>query len=107
MKSVKLLAMKVLLTGAAGFIGSHTTEALVSRGHHVIGVDSFDSYLYAESVKRDNAAALMSGVDSTKFDLFEGNICCGDVYFRGCNASGIHRRRPIDTEAHLFISVLK
>ena len=87
--------MKVLLTGAAGFIGSHTTEALVSRGHHVVGVDSFDSYLYAESVKRDNAAVLMSAVDSTKFDLFEGNICKADEIER------LMRDEKIEVVCHL------
>ena len=33
--------MKILVTGAAGFIGSHLTRALAARGHHVIGVDNF------------------------------------------------------------------
>lgn len=45
----------VLVTGAAGFIGSHVSEALLLRGQAVIGVDSFDP-LYDESVKRSNLA---------------------------------------------------
>jgi nucleoside-diphosphate-sugar epimerase len=33
--------LKVLLTGAAGFIGSHLAERLVREGHEVVGVDAF------------------------------------------------------------------
>ena len=36
--------MAILLTGAAGFIGFHTTKALLARGHDVIGVDRVDDY---------------------------------------------------------------
>lgn len=61
--------MRVVVTGAAGFIGSHTCQQLVSRGHEVVGVDSFDSYLYSADLKRRNAAQLV-GVR-----LVEGNIC--------------------------------
>lgn len=43
----------VLVTGAAGFIGSHVSEALLSRGRTVIGVDCLDSF-YGEAVKRGN-----------------------------------------------------
>jgi len=50
--------MKVLLTGAAGFIGSHLAERLLAEGHDVLGFDSFDSYLYDAAAKERNAAAL-------------------------------------------------
>ncbi|MCS7044914.1 MAG: NAD-dependent epimerase/dehydratase family protein, partial [Gemmataceae bacterium] len=33
--------MKYLVTGAAGFIGSHLCERLIREGHHVVGVDAF------------------------------------------------------------------
>ncbi len=46
--------MKVLVTGAAGFIGSHLTEALIQRGHDVVGVDCFDEFLYPAEFKRRN-----------------------------------------------------
>ena len=45
----------VCVTGAAGFIGSHTVERLLSQGHRVIGLDNFDPY-YAYSVKQKNLA---------------------------------------------------
>jgi len=35
--------MKILLTGAAGFLGSHLTQKLISEGHQVIGLDNFSS----------------------------------------------------------------
>jgi len=51
--------VKVLLTGGAGFIGSHVAERLVSRGHSVVIVDSFDPF-YPAAIKRRNIASLMS-----------------------------------------------
>ncbi len=45
--------MKILVTGAAGFIGSHLCEALLREGHAVTGVDNFDPY-YARTIKERN-----------------------------------------------------
>jgi nucleoside-diphosphate-sugar epimerase len=45
--------MNVLVTGAAGFIGSHLTEALLEGGHAVTGVDNFDPY-YDRAIKERN-----------------------------------------------------
>lgn len=64
--------MRIVVTGAAGFIGAHTCERLVARGHEVVGVDSFDSYLYPADIKRDNARSL-AGLKG--FKLVEANIC--------------------------------
>lgn len=64
--------MHVVVTGAAGFIGSHTTERLLAAGHRVTGLDSFDSYLYSSDRKRENAAAL-AGLPG--FRLVTGDIC--------------------------------
>ena len=33
--------MRILVTGAAGFLGSHLCDELLSKGYHVIGVDNF------------------------------------------------------------------
>jgi UDP-glucose 4-epimerase len=49
--------VRYVVTGAAGFIGSHLAEALLHEGHDVIGVDSFTDY-YERSRKERNAAAL-------------------------------------------------
>jgi len=47
--------MKALVTGAAGFIGSHLTAALLDRGADVTGVDCFTDY-YPRSIKESNVA---------------------------------------------------
>ena len=49
----------VLVTGAAGFIGSHLCEALLARGETVVGVDNFDPY-YSAGEKRANLAGMQS-----------------------------------------------
>ena len=46
--------MKILVTGAAGFIGSHLCEGLISKGHQVIGIDNFSDY-YDPNLKSINA----------------------------------------------------
>lgn len=63
--------MHVVVTGAAGFIGSHVCEALIERGHRVTGFDSFDGYLYPAAIKRANAAAITAAGVS----LIEGDLC--------------------------------
>jgi UDP-glucuronate 4-epimerase len=60
----------VLLTGAAGFIGSHVAEHLVSRGDEVIGLDNFDAF-YPRAVKEANVASLRR---QPRFRLVEGDI---------------------------------
>lgn len=45
--------MKVVVTGGAGFIGSHLIDRLLKSGHSVINIDNFDPF-YPESTKRDN-----------------------------------------------------
>ena len=61
--------MKVLVTGAAGFIGSHLAEQLARRGDTVIGVDNFNDY-YDPARKRRNASALrQSGVTLVEADI--------------------------------------
>ncbi len=49
--------MRYLLTGCAGFIGSHLAEALLGRGEEVVGLDSFSSY-YPRRVKEENLKGL-------------------------------------------------
>jgi len=51
------VSRRVLVTGAAGFIGSHLCEALVARGDTVIGIDNFDPF-YPRATKERNLEAL-------------------------------------------------
>jgi UDP-glucuronate 4-epimerase len=61
--------MRYVVTGAAGFIGSHLTEALLARGHEVVAVDSFTDY-YDTTQKEENADAFdVSRVDLADDDL--------------------------------------
>jgi UDP-glucuronate 4-epimerase len=83
----------VVVTGAAGFIGSHTCEALVACGHRVRGLDAFDDYLYPSQLKRLNAAGL-AHLPKGSFELIEGDIC---------DAATIDRvlTRDVDVVCHL------
>ena len=61
--------MKILITGAAGYIGSHVAERLQSQGHNVVGLDNFSDY-YEVSLKEMNASVLkLKGVKIEKIDL--------------------------------------
>ena len=62
--------MKCLVTGAAGFIGSHVAERLLSDGHTVVGIDRFSDY-YDPALKRSNAEGLLenSGFELAVRDL--------------------------------------
>jgi UDP-glucuronate 4-epimerase len=64
------LSSTLLVTGGAGFIGSHLCERLISRGHRVLAVDNFDPF-YAAAIKRGNLAAL---ADEPRFTLIEADI---------------------------------
>ena len=61
--------MKFLITGAAGFIGSHTAERLSDMGYDVIAIDNFSDY-YDVSLKKLNASELAKkGINVQKVDL--------------------------------------
>lgn len=61
---------KILITGAAGFIGSNLVDNLLDKGYSVVGIDNFDSF-YSREIKESNiSGALKNG----SFTLFEGDI---------------------------------
>jgi len=63
--------MHILVTGGAGFIGSHLTRRLLARGDRVTALDDFNDY-YDPAVKRDNVAPFVAA--SAAYRLVEGDI---------------------------------
>ena len=62
--------MSVLITGAAGFIGSHLTERILESGEDVVGLDSFDTF-YDPAIKEENLTRARS---HDGFRLVRGDI---------------------------------
>jgi len=62
--------MKVVITGAAGFIGSHLAERMLSDGWQVLGVDNFDEF-YDPHIKRGNIEGCLK---DKNFHLLEADI---------------------------------
>ncbi len=73
--------MRVVVTGAAGFIGSHVCEALVARGDDVVGVDNFDPF-YPRAVKEQNLEALRR---ESRFRLLEADVARDPLPFAGAS----------------------
>ncbi len=65
----------VLLTGAAGFIGSHAAERLLADGHHVVGVDNFSDFYdrrWKEMNLRSVSEKFQKGIDVEEIDICNG-----------------------------------
>jgi UDP-glucuronate 4-epimerase len=82
---------RVLITGGAGFIGSHLAERLVADGRRVVVLDNFDSF-YDPAIKRRNVAA-SDGAES--YRLFEGDIRDRE------RLDEVFGAEPIDAVVHL------
>lgn len=68
------MTRRILVTGAAGFIGSHTTEILLSQGNRVVGLDNLNDY-YDPKRKRKNLEEVKQAArgDAT-FEFIEGDV---------------------------------
>ena len=62
--------MTILVTGAAGFIGSHVCEFFIAQGDEVVGIDNFDNF-YSKEIKQSNLSKLLK---KEKFHFYEGDI---------------------------------
>ncbi|MDX2003529.1 MAG: GDP-mannose 4,6-dehydratase [Chitinophagales bacterium] len=67
---------KILLTGCAGFIGSHLAERLLALGNQVTGIDNFDPF-YSKELKTANLEVLLGHAD---FQFFEFNLADKSAY---------------------------
>jgi UDP-glucuronate 4-epimerase len=83
--------MKVLVTGGAGFIGSHLIDRLLARGDRVAVLDDFNDF-YDPALKRRNVAPHL---ENSRFRLVEGDIRDRDTVF------ALFREEAVDAVVHL------
>lgn len=81
---------RILVTGAAGFIGSHLCDALLAQGHDVIGLDNF-----ASGVRENLTAALAQD----RFKLVEGSILDAELLAQVC--------QPVEILFHLAVECVR
>jgi len=68
-----IVPKKYLVTGGAGFIGSHLCEALVAAGADVVIIDDFNDY-YAPAIKEANVASLAGRVEIVRGDIRDDDL---------------------------------
>jgi len=103
--------MRSLVTGVAGFIGSHLAERLIKEGHEVVGIDCFTDY-YAKSIKEKNLKGLlqMSGFTFLEDNLLEvnpGNLLVGvDYIFHQAAQAGVRSSWGAEFEIYTSNNIL-
>ena len=69
--------MRIVITGAAGFIGSHLAETLLDRGHSVVGIDNLLTGATANIAHLANRDFVFIKHDVTNYIYVEGPVDCG------------------------------
>ena len=88
--------MKILVTGAAGFIGFHTARALLERGDKVVGLDNLNEY-YDVTLKRARLEILeqQPSFRFTQLDLADRGAMADLFAAEQLSGSSISVRRPV------------
>ena len=86
--------MKILITGAAGFIGADLSEKLLLKGHAVIGIDNFNDY-YDVTLKKARVTRILENRNAENFKLHEFDIVNRDA------VSNLFDKNEIDVVIHL------
>ena len=96
--------MKIILTGAAGFLGSHISDRLIKEGHSVIGLDDLST---------GSMSNLEHLIDNPKFNFFEHDVreailIKGDAILNfACPASPVHYQAdPVRTIETNFLGII-
>ena len=88
-----MVTQKILVTGCAGFIGSHTCEYLLKRGDQVLGIDNLNDYYDVER-KKENLTVLMK---YKNFEFRKEDIC---------NTNSISEWKP-DRDRNLLLAEVR
>jgi UDP-glucose 4-epimerase len=103
--------MRSLVTGVAGFIGSHLAERLLEENHHVVGVDCFTNY-YAKSLKKANLKRLLKepGFSFIEVNLLTANLhellIDRDYIFHQAAQAGVRSSWGAEFEIYTSLNVL-
>jgi UDP-glucuronate 4-epimerase len=85
----------VLVTGCAGFIGSHLTSQLLDNGKKVVGLDNLNSYYDPDRKLANLREIQLRSTDSSQFCFFRGDICDQEL------VTQVFSRHKFDAIVHL------